>query len=346
MNNNFLKTKKTLIIGELSCNHLGHFDIAVKTIEAMKECGVDIVKVQNDKADGGITINCDNEYFKINGGTLWDGETLYSLYKKTDTPWEWLPKLQKISHDLGMDFFSSPSDLSGVDYLESLNVPAYKVASFEITDIPLIKKMASTHKPIIISTGIANDEDVKLAIETCRKENNNQIMLMKCVSSYPAPLDSINLLALPEMKRKYNCEVGLSDHSSGDIVALTAVALGAKIIEKHFILDRMLGGPDAAFSMEPEEFKCMVKKIREVEKCLGNPLNYFNNNIENSRRFAKSIFVTENVKKGDLITEDNISCIRPGYGLHPKYYSEVLGKKFCRDIERGIPFDLTMIYND
>ncbi len=343
MIDDFFNSEKTVIIGELSCNHIQHYDIAVKTIEAMKESGVDVVKVQNDKADGGITIDCDKEYFKVNGGTLWDGETLYSLYKKTDTPWEWLPKLQYLSHSLGMGFFSSPSDLSGIDFLEELNVPAYKIASFEITDIPLIEKAAKTGKPIIISTGVADEDDIKLAVDTCRKQGNNNILLMKCVSSYPAPIEKINLAALPTLKEEFDCRVGLSDHSLGDIVATTAVALGAEMVEKHFILDRKLGGPDAAFSMEPAEFKKMVDRIRDVEKSLGNKEYFLNEEGQANKRFVKSLFVVENVKAGDIVSEKNVRAIRPGNGIHPKYLKDVMGKKFVCAEEKGTPFTLNMV---
>lgn len=344
MIDNFFNSDRTVIIGELSCNHIQHFDIAVKTIEAMKDSGVDVVKVQNDNADGGITINCDNEYFQINGGTLWDGETLYSLYKKTDTPWGWLPKLQELAHSLGMGFFSSPSDPSGIDFLEALNVPAYKIASFEITDIPLIKKAAGTGKPIIISTGIADENDIQLAVDTCRKVGNNNILLMKCVSSYPAPIDKINLSALSTMREKFKCRIGLSDHSMGDIVATTAVALGAEMVEKHFILNRRLGGPDAEFSMEPDEFKLMVERIRDVEKCLGKKEYYLNEDGKASKRFAKSLFVVEDVNHGDIVTEKNVKPIRPGNGVHPKYLEDVIGKTFNEDIKRGTPFSLDMVH--
>lgn len=343
MGDNFFNSNRTVIIGELSCNHIQHFDIAVKTIEAMKDSGVDVVKVQNDKADGGITINCDNKYFQIKGGTLWDGETLYSLYKKTDTPWEWLPKLQELSHSLGMGFFSSPSDPSGIDFLEELKVPAYKIASFEITDIPLIEKAARTGKPIIISTGIADEGDIQLAVDTCRSCGNNNILLMKCVSSYPAQIDKINLSALSTLKEKFKCKVGLSDHSMGDIVATTAVALGAEMVEKHFILDRRLGGPDSAFSMEPDEFRLMVDRIRDVEKCLGKKEYYLNEEGISSKRFAKSLFVVSHVKAGDIVTCDNVRAIRPGDGMHPKYLKEMLGRKFIKDVEIGTPFTIEMV---
>ena len=310
----FWNSDKTVIIAELSCNHIQHFDIACKTIEAMAESGVDVVKVQNDNADGGITINCDNKYFQVGGGTLWDGETLYSLYKKTDTPWEWLPELQELAYSLGMGFFSTPSDETGVDFLEKLNVPVYKISSFEITDVRLIEKAARTGKPIIMSTGIAEEEDIQLAVETCRKAGNNNILLMKCTSSYPAPIEEANLMTIPDMKTRFGVRVGLSDHSMGDTVACTAVALGAEMVEKHFILDRRLGGPDAVFSMEPEEFKEMVDRIRDAEKSLGRVKYKLSEKGRQNRHFSKSLFFVEDMKAGDVISSSNMSAIRPGNG--------------------------------
>lgn len=334
---------KTVIIAELSCNHLQNYNLAVKTIEAMAEAGADVVKVQNDKADGGVTINCDKEYFQVGGGTLWDGETLYSLYCKTDTPWEWLPKLQELAHSLGMEFFSTPSDPSGVDFLQKLKVPAYKISSFEITDLQLIRRAAETGKPVLISTGIATEEDIELAIKTCRDAGNPNVILLKCTSSYPAPIEAANLAMIPDMKRRFGCEVGLSDHSMGDVVAATAVALGAKVVEKHFILDRSLGGPDAAFSMEPQEFKQMVQRIREVEKTIGSVNYELSEQTLKNRTFSKSLFVIKDAKKGDVITEDNVRAIRPGYGILPKHWDEVVGKTFTKDVERGTPFTFDLI---
>lgn len=339
----FWNSDRTIVIAELSCNHIQHFDIAVKTIEAMAEAGVDVVKVQNDNCDGGITIDCDNKYFQINSGTLWDGETLYSLYKKTDTPWEWLPKLQELAYSLGMGFFSTPSDEAGVAFLEKLDVPAYKISSFEITDIGLIKKAAMTGKPVIMSTGIATVEDIELAIQTCKQVGNENVLLMKCTSSYPAPIDAANLSMLPDMKKRFGCRVGLSDHSMGSIVASTAVALGAEMVEKHFILDRRLGGPDAAFSMEPDEFKEMVKRIRDVEKSLGKVDYTLSESAMKNRHFSKSLFVIADVKKGDMITKENVRAIRPGDGLHPKFYDEIQGKIFSKDIEKGTPLVMNML---
>lgn len=339
----FWNSDKTVIIAELSCNHIQHFDIACKTIETMAASGADVVKVQNDIADGGVTIKCDNDYFQVKGGTLWDGETLYSLYTKTDTPWDWIPKLQELAHSLGMGFFSTPSDVTGVDFLEKLNVPCYKISSFEITDLGLIEKVAKTGKPIIMSTGIAEEEDIQLAVDTCRKVGNKNILLMKCTSSYPAPIEEANLLTIPDMKNRFGVRVGLSDHSMGNVVASTAVALGAEMVEKHFILDRRLGGPDADFSMEPEEFKEMVSRIREVEKSIGRVKYELSEKGKQNRHFAKSLFFVKDMKAGDFITAENMKAIRPGNGVHPKYYNELLGKRVKRDIQLGTPVDWDLI---
>ena len=335
--------EKTLIIAELSCNHIQHFDIAVKTIEAMKEAGADVVKVQNDDPDGGITIDCDNKYFQIGGGTLWDGKTLYQLYKEAYTPWEWLPKLQQLSHDLGMEFFSSPFDMNGIDFLEQMNVPAYKIASFEITDIPLIKHAASKKRPIIISTGIATLEDINNAVNACREVGNQNIALLKCTSSYPAPIEEANLLTIPDMANRFNVVAGLSDHSLGDVVATTAVALGAKIVEKHFILDRNMKSPDAAFSMEPHEFKAMVQRIRDTEAAMGRVTYELSEKALSNRRFSRSLFIVKDVKKGETLTMENLRSIRPADGLAPVYIDQLLGKIVNRDIERGTPMKIEYV---
>ncbi len=334
---------KTLIIAELSCNHMQNFDIAVRTIEAMKEAGADVVKVQNDDPDGGITIDCDNEYFQIGGGTLWDGKTLYQLYKEAYTPWEWLPKLQQLSHDLGMEFFSSPFDMNGIDFLEQMNVPAYKIASFEITDIPFIKHAASKKKPIIISTGIATLEDIENAVDACREVGNHNIALLKCTSSYPAPIEEANLLTIPDMAKRFNVVAGLSDHSLGDVVATTATALGARIVEKHFILDRNMKSLDAAFSMEPHEFKTMVRKIRETEAAMGRITYELSEKALSNRRFSRSLFIVRDIKKGDLLTTENLRSIRPAGGLAPVYIDKLLGKVVNRDIERGTPMKMEYV---
>lgn len=325
------------IIAELSANHMNDFDIAVKTIEAIAESGADAVKFQTFTPDT-ITLNCDNEYFHIKQGTVWDGQLLYDLYEDAYMPWDWQPKLKKIAEDLGLIVFSSPFDKTSVDFLEDMDVPAYKIASFEITDIPLIKYVASKNKPIIISTGIAEKEDIELAIETCLKEGNDKIAILKCTSSYPAPYEEINLKTINDMEKKFNTTVGLSDHTLGDEIAIAAVTLGAKIIEKHFILDKKLGGPDCEFSMEPQEFKKMVTAIRNTEKALGTVSYNLSDKTRKNREFSRSLFVVKDIKKGELITEENVRSVRPGFGLHPKYLEEVLGKKAKKDLEKGTPF--------
>ncbi len=333
--------EKVFIIAELSANHNQDFDIAMKTVKAAKESGVDAIKLQTYSADT-ITIDSDNEYFQIKQGTIWDGTTLYKLYKQAYTPWEWQPKLKKYAEELGLICFSSPFDKSAVDFLEEINVAAYKVASFEITDIPLIEYIASKGKPVIISTGIAILAEIEEAVNACRRVGNNGIALLKCTSSYPAPIEEANLLTIPNLKDTFSVVPGLSDHTLGSDVAIAAVALGAKIIEKHFILNRKLGSPDSSFSMEPAEFKQMVNSIRNVEKALGT-INYkLTPKIEKSRIFARSFFIVKDVKAGELITEENIRSIRPGYGLYPKYYNQIIGKKFRKDIKLGTPLNWEM----
>lgn len=334
-------SNKVFIIAELSANHNQDFEIAVNTIKAAKESGADALKLQTYMADT-ITINCKNEHFQIKSGTLWDGKFLYDLYKEAYTPWEWQPKLKKIAEEEGLICFSSPFDKTAVDFLEKMDVPAYKVASFEITDIPLIEYIASKGKPVIISTGIATLADIEEAVNTCRRAGNNDIALLKCTSSYPAPIDEANLLTIPHLRDTFKVIPGLSDHTMGSDVAIAAVALGAKIIEKHFILDRKLGGPDAAFSMEPKEFKQMVTSIRNVEKALGTVNYQLSPKVEKSRVFARSLFIVKDVNKGEVITEENVRSIRPGNGLHPKYFNLILGKKFRNDFKMGTPLGWEM----
>ena len=333
------------IIAELSANHMNDFDIAVKTIEAMVEAGADAVKFQTFTPDT-ITIDCDNEYFQIKQGTVWDGQVLHNLYEDAYMPWDWQPKLKKIAENLGLIVFSSPFDKTSVDFLEDMDVPAYKIASFEITDIPLIEYVASKGKPLIISTGIASFEDIELAVKTCLDVGNDEIALLKCTSSYPAPLEEINLNTIPDIKEKFNVVVGLSDHTLGGEVSTAAVALGANIIEKHFILDRAMGGPDSEFSMEPGEFKLMVDSIRNVEKALGEVSYELSDNMKANREFSRSLFVVRDMKKDDVISEDNVRSIRPGFGLHPKYLKELLGKKVNKDLKKGTPFELKFIKGD
>ncbi len=324
------------IIAEMSANHLQKFDNAVKLIKAAKEAGADAIKLQTYTPDT-ITINCNNEYFQIKQGTLWDGQTLYELYKKAYTPWEWQPKLKEIAESEGLVFFSSVFDKTAVDFLEEINVPAYKIASFEITDIPLIEYVASKGKPIIISTGIATLSDIEEAINACKRMGNNQIALLKCVSAYPTPLEDVNLRTIPNLAETFKTVVGLSDHSLSISVPIASVAMGACIIEKHLTLDRKLGGPDAAFSLEPEEFKAMVKSVREVEKALGEVSYNLTEKMKKSREFSRSLFVVKDIKAGEVFTEENIRSIRPGYGLPPKYLKEILGKRATQDIKKGTP---------
>lgn len=336
LNRDIGEGNKVFIIAELSANHNQDFELAVKTIKAAKESGADAIKLQTYTADT-ITIDCDNEYFQIKHGTLWDGITLHKLYQQAFTPWEWQPKLKNIAESEGLICFSSPFDKTAVDFLEQMNVPAYKIASFEITDIPLIEYTASKGKPIIISTGIAELSEIYEAVEVCRRAGNNEIALLKCTSAYPAPIEEANLLTIPDMKERFGTIVGLSDHTMGSTASITAVALGARIIEKHFIIDRNIGGPDAIFSMEPSEFKQMVDKIREVEKTLGK-INYeLSDKVKKNRQFSRSLFAVKDINKGEPFTEENIRSIRPGYGALPKYLSSILGKRSKVHIKRGTP---------
>ncbi len=332
------KNYPIFIIAEMSANHLQKFDNAVKLIKVAKEAGADAIKLQTYTPDT-ITIDCDNEYFQIKQGTLWDGQSLYELYKKAYTPWEWQPKLKEIAESEGLICFSTPSDKSSVDFLKKINVPAYKIASFEITDIPLIEYVASKGKPVIISTGIATLSDIEEAVNACKRMGNEQIALLKCVSAYPTPLEDVNLRTIPNLAETFKTVVGLSDHTLSISVPIASVALGACIIEKHLTLDRKLGGPDAAFSLEPDEFKAMVKSVREVEKALGEVSYDLTEKMKKSREFSHSLFVVKDIKAGELFTEENIRSIRPGYGLSPKYLKDILGKRATQDIKKGTPLN-------
>jgi len=330
------------IIAEMSANHLQKFDNAVKLIKAAKEAGANAVKLQTYTPDT-ITIDCDNEYFQIKQGTLWDGQTLYELYKKAYTPWEWQPKLKEIAESEGLICFSTPSDKTSVDFLEKLNVPAYKIASFEITDIPLIEYVASKGKPVIISTGIAILSDIEEAVNACKRMGNNQIALLKCTSAYPAPLEETNLNTIPNLADTFKTVVGLSDHTLGISVPIASVALGACIIEKHLTLDRKLGGPDATFSLEPDEFKAMVKSVREVEKALGEVSYELTEKMKKSREFSRSLFVVKDIKASETFTEENIRSIRPSYGLDPKYLKNILGTQAKMNIKKGTPLKWELV---
>lgn len=330
------------IIAELSANHNGSIEIAKETIKAAKRAGADAIKLQTYTPDT-LTIDSKKEYFQIDGGTLWDGKTLYELYGEAFTPWKWHQELFDLAKAEGLICFSSPFDFTAVDFLEQLKVPVYKIASFEIQDIPLIKYTASKGKPIIMSTGIATEEDIALAVKTCRDTGNNDITLLKCTSSYPAPLELANLKTIKDLKTKFNVEVGFSDHTYGFLAPVVATTLGAKVIEKHFILNKEVGGPDADFSLDETEFKEMVDAVRDTEKLVGKVSYEISEKVKKNRKFARSLFVVKNVKQGDVITKENVRSIRPGYGLHPKYYEDILGKKFTQSVEKGEPLNLNMI---
>jgi pseudaminic acid synthase len=327
---------KVFIIAELSANHNGDIQVALDTIRAAKRAGADAVKIQTYTADT-LTIDCKNDYFKINHGTAWDGEYLYDLYKRAYTPWEWHAEIFKVANDEGIICFSSPFDNTAVDLLEELKTPIYKIASFEIQDIPLIEYVASKDKPMILSTGIAEIEDIELAIDTCRKAGNNDITILKCTSAYPADPADANLLTIPDIKSRFGVKVGLSDHTIGIEGPVVATALGATVIEKHFILDKNIGGPDAHFSLDEQEFTDMVKAVRIAEQMIGKVDYEMTEKKKKSRQFSRSLFIVKNVKAGEKITLENIRSIRPGFGIHPKYFSELLGKEFNKDLEKGTP---------
>jgi len=332
----------TYIIAELSANHNQDFNQAVQLIKAAKEAGADAIKLQTYTPDT-ITIDCNNEYFRIGKGTIWEGRTLYDLYKEAYTPWEWQPKLKEVADDLGMDLFSTPFDFTAVDFLEKMNVPAYKIGSFELVDIPLIQYVAKTGKPIIMSTGMATLAEIDEAITAAREAGCKEIALLKCTSAYPADPTEMNLRTMPHMAEAFGVPVGLSDHTLGIAVSVAAVSLGACIVEKHFTMSRAIPGPDSAFSLEPHEFKAMVEAIRVAEKALGH-VNYSVTEKEAaSRVFRRSLFVVKDMKAGEMFTEENIRSIRPGYGLSTRYIDIVLGKKAKRDIETGTPLSWDMI---
>ncbi len=330
---NISKESPTFIIAELSANHNGSIDTAIETIRAAKRAGADCVKLQTYTADT-ITLNSDKEDFVIKG-TIWEGKRLHELYQEAYTPWEWHQELFKVAEEEGLICFSSPFDKSAVDFLEELNVPAYKIASFEITDIPLIEYTASKGKPIIISTGIATLEDIELAVETCRKAGNNDIALLKCTSSYPAPIEEANLVMIKELANRFGVVSGLSDHTLGSTAPVVATCMGAKIIEKHFILDKSIGGPDASFSLDETEFTEMVKAVRVAECAIGEVSYDLTEKQIKGRDFCRSLYVTEDINKGEIFTEKNLRSVRPGFGLHPKHLSEIIGSFTACDIKKG-----------
>lgn len=330
------------IIAELSANHNGSLETALLTIKAAKRAGADAIKLQTYTADT-ITIDAKTDDFKLKQGTIWDGKYLYDLYKEAYTPWEWHPQLFEAAKKEGLICFSSPFDKTAVDLLEKLNTPAYKIASFEITDIPLIEYAASKGKPMIISTGIAGLYDIELAIDACKRMGNDQIILLKCTSSYPAPIEEANMLMIPDLAKRFNVIAGLSDHTMGISVPIVATTLGAKVIEKHFILDRSIGGPDSSFSLDETEFTLMVKAVREAELALGHVDYTLTYKMLESREFSRSLYVVEDIKIGELITEQNVRSIRPGHGLHPKYFHQVIGKKAVQEIKKGTPLDFNLL---
>ena len=334
-------SSKVFIIAELSANHNGSIDTAIETIKAAKRAGADCVKLQTYTADT-ITLDSNKEDFIIKG-TIWEGQNLHKLYQEAYTPWEWHKQLFEVAAAEGLICFSSPFDKTAVDLLESLNTPAYKIASFEITDIPLIEYTASKGKPIILSTGIATTEDIELALDACRRMGNTDIALLKCTSSYPAPIEEANMVMVKDLAERYGVISGLSDHTIGSTVPVVATCFGAKIIEKHFILDRAIGGPDASFSMNEEEFTAMVKAVRETELAIGSVDYALTDKQQKGKDFSRSLYVVKDIKKGEIITEENVRSIRPGFGLHPKFLPEILGKIFNQDIEKGERFSMDFI---
>jgi|TARA_B110000908_G_C10253881_1_gene454001 pseudaminic acid synthase len=330
------------IIAELSANHNNDLALAKQTIKAIKESGADAVKFQTYTADS-MTLDINGVDFEANPEGIWAGKKLYDLYTDASLPYEWHKELADYAMSLGLEWLSSPFDKAAVDFLETLDCPKYKIASFEIQDIPLIEYTASKGKPMIISTGIALKEDIELAIDTCKKAGNNNITILKCTTAYPAPYEEINLNTIPLFQKEFDVKVGLSDHTMGSVVPMGAVAFGAQVVEKHFILDRDLGGADSSFSMNPEEFKFMVDSIRNLEKALGIATFDLTSKTVMSRTRGRSLYVSQDVKRGDVLTLKNIRSIRPGFGLHPKFLKEVLGKKFSSNYEKGTPLSFEQL---
>ena len=328
--------RPTYVIAELSANHGNDFDLTVRTIQAMKAAGADAVKVQTYTADT-MTLASDTPPFVVRGGTLWDGRTLHELYQEASMPWEWQPRLKQISNELGMGFFSTPFDATAVDFLESMDVPAHKIASFEMVDIPLLKKIATTGKPVIMSIGMGTLEEIEEAVSTLRTSSCGPLILLKCTSAYPADPAAMNLQTMADMAVRFEVAVGLSDHTMGYAAAVAAVAMGARVIEKHFVLSRTQPGPDSAFSMEPQEFRAMVEAIRVVEKAVGRVSYEMSAQDLKMRSYRRSLFIAEDVEEGDLITTQNVRCVRPADGLHPRHLDEVLGKMIAKTAAKGTP---------
>lgn len=336
------KNSPVFIIAELSANHNGSIATAIETVKAAKRAGANCIKLQTFTADT-ITLDSKTEDFRINQGTLWDGQYLHDLYKTTHLPWEWHEQIMEVAKQEGLVCFSSPFDPTSVEFLETLNVPAYKIASFEITDIPLIELIASKGKPVIISTGIAEQGDIELALDACKRMGNNDIALLKCTSSYPAPIEEANMCMVKDLATRYNVISGLSDHTMGSTVPVVATVMGAKIIEKHFILDHAVGGADASFSMDEAEFTEMVKAVREAEMAIGRIDYTLTEKQRKGRDFCRSLYVVEDIKAGELLTEINVRSVRPGFGMHPKFYNEILGKKVLKNMDKGMPLKWEVI---
>jgi pseudaminic acid synthase len=335
-------TAPVYIVAEMSANHNQDFEQAVRIVQAAKEAGADAIKLQTYTADT-LTIDSDQEYFRITGGMLWDGRSLYDLYREAYTPWEWQPKIKKIANDLGLDFFSSPFDHTAVDFLEDMEVPAHKIASFELVDLPLIRRVAQTGKPIIMSTGMATLTEIDEAVRTVREAGGSQLALLKCTSAYPARPEEMNLQTIPHLSETFGVPAGLSDHTMGIAVPIAAVALGACIIEKHFTLSRDTPSADSTFSLEPHEFKAMVEAVRVAEKALGT-VHYGVSEAEaKSRVFRRSLFVVKDMKAGEMFTAANLRSIRPAHGLHTRYLEEIIGRHAKQDIERGTPLSWQLI---
>lgn len=328
------ESSPVFIIAELSANHNGSIENAIDTIHAAKRAGANAIKLQTYTADT-LTLDAKTDDFMIKQGTIWDGQYLHDLYQEAYTPWEWHEHLFKVAAEEGLICFSSPFDKTAVDFLEQLNVPAYKVASLEITDIPLIEYIAAKGKPVIISTGIADNKDIELAIEACKRQGNENIILLKCTTSYPAPIAEANLIMVKDMKDRFGVISGLSDHTLGITAPLVATIFGAKMIEKHFIIDRAIGGPDASFSLNEKEFTDMVNAVREAEVAIGEVNYSLTDKQLKGREFSRSLYVSEDAKAGDTLTEQNIRSVRPGFGMHPKYFTEVIGKRFSQTVHKG-----------
>jgi len=340
---NFQKLDHVFIVAELSANHNGSLKTAIETIKAAKRAGADAIKLQTYRADT-ITLNVNKKDFLIQGDSIWSGQNLFDLYEKGYTPWEWHKELYDVAREEGLICFSTPFDFTAVDLLEKLENPIYKIASFEITDIPLIRYTASKGKPMIFSTGIATIEDIELALETCKEVGNHQITLLKCTSSYPAPMEEANLVMIHDMAQRYGVTTGLSDHTLGITSPILAVSQGAKIIEKHFIMDKSIGGPDASFSLDEKEFLQMVKAVREAELALGQVDYTLTEKQIQGRNFSRSLYISKDVKKGEIVSIENIKSIRPGFGMHPKYFNQVLGKKYNGNFSKGKRLSLNLLY--